>query len=186
MGRLKGILGNIIGDNVPELRTSKIHKIIIHSTGSRILHKWDSLLLVKLRHKYLRGYSDIGYHALVKRNGKIAKGRDRDCIGAHCFGQNSDSLGFAFIGNLDKIEPTKEQWKSMVDLVAYTCDQYDLESENVYGHNEFTSDKACPGKYVDMDLFREEVEIKQGAYSYRKEAKRPLIYSNPHLRAINY
>ncbi len=45
-----------------------------------------------------RGFTDIGYHWYITRDGKIHKGRDEAKIGAHTTGQNSHSIGVCYCG----------------------------------------------------------------------------------------
>jgi N-acetylmuramoyl-L-alanine amidase len=54
-----------------------------------------------------RGFSDVGYHFIIKRNGKIDKGRDLDGdglvleeVGAHAKGFNSRSIGICWVGGV--------------------------------------------------------------------------------------
>ena len=51
-----------------------------------------------------QGWSDIGYHYVVYRNGLIVDGRDVDLIGAHCLkgGHNTHSIGICYVGGVDK------------------------------------------------------------------------------------
>ena len=45
-----------------------------------------------------RGFSDIGYHYVIYRDGSIHTGRDESIIGAHCTGHNANSIGVCYIG----------------------------------------------------------------------------------------
>lgn len=56
----------------------------------------------------------IGYHYVICVDGTIETGRGVEEIGAHVQGNNSKSIGICMIG-LNKY--TKEQWKSLKDLV---------------------------------------------------------------------
>ena len=44
-----------------------------------------------------QGWSDIGYHYVVYRNGHIEPGRDVDIAGAHCEGHNAKTIGICYI-----------------------------------------------------------------------------------------
>lgn len=53
-----------------------------------------------------RGWSDIGYHYVIRRSGKIETGRDEKRVGAHCEGANKTSIGICVVG-LNKFEPAQ-------------------------------------------------------------------------------
>ena len=52
------------------------------------------------------GWSGIGYHFYITRDGKIWQGRQLDRVGAHCLNSNSDSIGICFEGNMQKENQT--------------------------------------------------------------------------------
>jgi N-acetylmuramoyl-L-alanine amidase len=77
----------------------KIKKIIVHCSatpesmdvGSEEIRRW---------HKE-RGWSDIGYHDVIRRDGTLEKGRDISIAGAHAKGHNFSSIGVCLIGGVD-------------------------------------------------------------------------------------
>lgn len=48
-----------------------------------------------------RGFNGIGYHYVIRLDGKLEKGRDVSLAGAHCKGWNERSVGICYIGGLD-------------------------------------------------------------------------------------
>ena len=48
-----------------------------------------------------RRYNGIGYHYVIRLDGKLEKGRDVALGGAHCKGWNERSIGICYIGGLD-------------------------------------------------------------------------------------
>src|SRR5690606_114532 len=48
-----------------------------------------------------RGWSKIGYHFVIRRNGVIEKGRDISEVGAHVEGYNKNSIGICMVGGID-------------------------------------------------------------------------------------
>lgn len=94
-----------------------------------------------------RGFSDIGYHYVIYRDGKILSGRDVNTAGAHCTGHNTHSIGICYIGGMDaqNKQPsdtrTDAQRKSLVALIRRLLKLY--PKAKVYGHCEFAA-KACP------------------------------------------
>ena len=48
-----------------------------------------------------KGWDDVGYHVIIRRNGEIEWGRSFGVRGAHVKGYNSVSLGVCLIGGVD-------------------------------------------------------------------------------------
>lgn len=94
-----------------------------------------------------RGFDRIGYHYVIDLDGTIEYGREQDCIGAHCQGHNTNSIGICYIGGADRdtLKPkdtrTDEQKASLVLLLKYLRQRY--PDAKIYGHRDF-SDKPCP------------------------------------------
>jgi N-acetylmuramoyl-L-alanine amidase len=94
-----------------------------------------------------RGFSDIGYHYVIYRDGSIHIGRDESIIGAHCTGHNTNSIGVCYIGGCasdgktPKDTRTTEQKQSLVKLLKELKTKYPQAS--VHGHRDFAN-KACP------------------------------------------
>jgi hypothetical protein len=144
-------------------RLEKVEYLIIHHTSRNN----DFPFFVRLRHKYLRGWDDIGYHYLIggtgffTKNGRIYPGRPEGMKGAHTFGYNRRSLGICLIGNFEKTAPSKEQFESLFSLLEQKAKQYSVPIEKILGHGELPgADTACPGKWVDMDYIREMIHIR--------------------------
>ena len=94
-----------------------------------------------------RGFSDIGYHYVIYRDGSIHMGRDESIIGAHCTGHNTNSIGVCYIGGCasdgktPKDTRTAQQKQSLVKLLKELKTKYPQAS--IHGHRDFSS-KACP------------------------------------------
>lgn len=93
-----------------------------------------------------RGFAMIGYHYVIGLDGKVEKGRDENQIGAHCEGQNSNSVGICYVGGLDHNgKPmdtrTPQQIASLHRLVQELRSKH--SKATIHGHYEF-SKKACP------------------------------------------
>ena len=94
-----------------------------------------------------RGFSDIGYHYVIYRDGSIHTGRDESIIGAHCTGHNANSIGICYIGGCasdgktPKDTRTAQQKQSLVKLLKELKTKYPQAS--IHGHRDFSS-KACP------------------------------------------
>ncbi len=89
------------------------------------------------------GWSDIGYHAVIRRDGEIEFGRHFDEAGAHVRGQNWRSVGVVMVGGLDEDgEPednfTEEQYESLDIVVALLQRAYPWAE--VLGHRDLSPD----------------------------------------------
>ena len=93
------------------------------------------------------GWSDIGYHGVIRRNGTLESGRPMDQPGAHTSGHNADSIGICLVGGVkeDGKTPeanfTSEQWATLARVIKELIQKY--PGATVHGHNEFAQ-KACP------------------------------------------
>lgn len=118
-----------------------IAKIIIHCAatpadmdiGVAEIRRW---------HVDERGWRDIGYHFVIRRDGTVERGRPQAEAGAHVRGHNGDSIGICLVGGKPGFNFHYSQMDALVDLVLDLRDQY--PSATVHGHNEFDSGKDCP------------------------------------------
>ena len=122
-----------------------INKIIIHCTATRASQDC-TVQLIDQWHRQ-RGFNGIGYHYVIYRDGSVHEGRPLSKVGAHCTGQNSDSIGIAYCGGVaeDGVTPqdnrTDAQKASIRQLINELRQAYgDIP---VYGHRDFAN-KACP------------------------------------------
>lgn len=142
-------------------KLEKIEYIIVHHSERTI----DFPLFIKLRHKYLRHWEDIGYHYLIggrnnlfTTNGKLYSGRPEEIIGTHAIGYNRNSLGICLIGNFNKIYPSKEQLFTLFSFLNAKTEEYSIPIQNILGHRELPNvTKSCPGKLVNMDYIRKKL-----------------------------
>lgn len=110
---------------------------------------------IKSWHKK-QGWSDIGYHYVIYRDGTIHNGRDVDLVGAHCAknGHNQHSIGICYIGgvenkkgvptHLQKAKDTRTELQK-VSLLSLLMDLKKLYPQaKIWGHRDFDSSKECP------------------------------------------
>ena len=123
----------------------KITKIIIHCSATPEGSDY-TVADIDRWHKQ-RGWKGIGYHYVVYRDGSVHTGRDVEVIGAHCTGQNANSIGICYIGGCaadgktPKDTRTPAQREALRDLVELLKTEY--PNATIHGHHEF-ADKACP------------------------------------------
>ena len=117
----------------------KVNKIILHCAAANIVDK-DLSSIVNQWHLN-RGWSGCGYHYLIRKDGGLVLGRNVAKRGAHCKGQNRDSIGIMLNG--DK-KFTHEQFKTLAKLCYNLMDIFGLKESNIHAHNEFNKYKTCP------------------------------------------
>lgn len=144
-------------DFINKMIMRKINKIIIHCSASpegrnhtiEDIRRWHTMPVSRGG----RGWTDIGYHYVIHLDGSIHRGREESKIGAHCTGQNADSIGICYVGGLaadgktPKDTRTPAQKESLEKLVEEIKKRY--PGVKVYGHRDFTKLKACPSYEVN-------------------------------------
>lgn len=102
------------------------------------------------------GWSGIGYHFVVYKDGSIHTGRPIDALGAHVSGMNNQSIGICAVGDYqtsDKTMPTA-QYNSIVNLCKYLKEKY--PNAKIVGHKEIGS-SDCPGQYYPLEKIKNAV-----------------------------
>ena len=95
-----------------------------------------------------RGWGDIGYHYVLRRNGVAEAGRPFDEVGAHAQGHNHNSVAICYVGGVDaqgnpEDNRTDNQKDGLRALVAM-CRMLYPDAE-VLGHRDLPGvAKACP------------------------------------------
>lgn len=121
--------------------------IVIHHTGNPAD---DDLSAEQIHASHLmQGWSGIGYHFVVRKDGTVEVGRPEWASGAHAYGENSHTIGIHVCGNFELATPTPAQIESLAYLVGYLCEQYDLipDPRHVVGHRDLMA-TACPGQQL--------------------------------------
>lgn len=123
----------------------KITEIIVHCSATP---EGKDYTVADIKRWHLqRGFSDIGYHYVIYRNGSVRVGRDANISGAHTVGHNYNSIGICYIGGLAidgktaKDTRTPAQKTSMLALLKTLRKLY--PKATIHGHREFAN-KACP------------------------------------------
>lgn len=128
-----------------------ITEIIIHCTATPEgkdytvvdIRRWHTLPVSKGG----RGWSDIGYHYIVYRDGSVHEGRDVNISGAHCTGHNARSIGIVYVGGMDaknkeaKDTRTEAQKATLLSLLLDLRKLY--PQAKIHSHRDFAA-KVCP------------------------------------------
>ena len=124
--------------------TRTIKEIIVHCSATK---EGQDFTIADIKKWHLaRGFSDIGYHYIIYRDGSIHTGRNVNISGAHCEGHNSYSIGICYIGGLDKSGKAKDtrtdaQKDTLLKLLKQLKQLY--PKATIHGHYEYAN-KACP------------------------------------------
>lgn len=153
-----GIVGSKTWAKMGAVAQRVINKIIVHCSATAEGKDYTN---DQIRQWHLaRGFSDIGYHYVIYRDGSVHAGRSESKIGAHCTGYNSHSIGVCYVGGCDaekrlpdgqlapKDTRTPAQKTALVELLRKLKAKY--PHATIHGHREFAN-KACPS----FDAFNE-------------------------------
>ena len=152
-------------------RRSSTEYIALHhaeavTCTAKQIHEW---------HKS-NGWSGIGYHFFVRKNGEIYRGRPLWALGAHVQGMNNCSIGICAEGdyhNRDKVMP-EAQKQAIKELVTYLKGIY--PEAKIVGHREI-GDSNCPGRYYPLE------EMKN--YPYREQEETMTAEEKAKMQAID-
>lgn len=89
-----------------------------------------------------RGWSGIGYHYVIRRDGTLEPGRPLEKSGAHVRGFNRNSIGICLVGGKGGFNFTAHQIDSLRSLIHRLRTQF--PGAAVLGHRDLDAGKECP------------------------------------------
>lgn len=122
------------------------NKILLHNADASSctvedIHEWH----------LSNGWAGIGYHYFVRKDGSIYRGRPEGANGAHCPGQNSQSIGVCCEGAYNYETMTELQYQAVISLMKDIRNRYG--NIPAFGHKEFY-ETDCPGSNFPLDKFK--------------------------------
>jgi hypothetical protein len=119
-----------------------------------------------------KGWDGLGYHFVINNgvrkdgygepDGLVEVGYrwNGQKVGSHCR-ENGDksnywnkyTIGICLIGNFETRGPTKRQMASLVKLVRFLQDRYNIPTSQIKGHGQVKATK-CPGRKFSMNRFK--------------------------------
>ena len=132
--------------------------IVIHHAGFPDGDKDSSAEEIHKFHQEVNGWAGIGYHYVIRKDGRIEQGRKPLAVGAHAYQHNKNSVGICVAGNFDLVKVPSVQMDSLKLLTAWLCQRYKLDPMQkgvIVGHRDL-NDTACPGD----NLYRRLDEIR--------------------------
>jgi len=103
---------------------------------------------IRAMHKQ-RGFNDVGYHYVIRRDGRIEKGRADTVIGAHVSGFNATSLGICMVGGINakgwsEQNFTPAQFEALRGLLTKLKAAH--PDAEILGHRDLSPDTNRDGK----------------------------------------
>ena len=164
---------------------NKISKLIIHCSangpnskiGAYEIRKYHTLPEAQGG----RGFEDIGYHFVIKRDGTVEQGRKLEYQGAHCTGHNANSIGICLVGGVDVSGRPDDnftllQREALAMMLRAMRQRW--PNATIHGHCEFAN-KACP--VMDVDKFLQEHGIDKDPHIPPWDTK-----SWPHFKPVEF
>ena len=147
--------------------TNKPKKIVLH-------HAEASICTVQQIHSWHlgNGWTGIGYHFFVRKDGTIYRGRPENAIGAHVSGANTNTLGICAEGSyMTEIMPTA-QLNAIKWLIQYLDNKYGQLP--IYGHREVGSSN-CPGTNYPLA----ELKARKGIVQTETKVENVVVTTHP-------
>lgn len=122
---------------------TKTDMVVIHHTGNPTD---DDLSAEEINTSHqAQGWTCIGYHYVIRKDGTIEEGRPHWTVGAHAYGDNDHTIGIHVCGNFEIGEPTQAQIESLAMLLANVCDDYGLpiDKDHVVAHRDLMATACC-------------------------------------------
>ncbi len=127
---------------------AKTDYVVLHHAASKACSPYQ----VDSWHK-ANGWSGIGYHYFIRKDGTIYRGRPEWATGAHASGCNHESIGICVEGNYDEEfvmpEPQKDSVKELLRDIKLRYPKTVLK-----GHKQVGA-TGCPGKYYPLSEMME-------------------------------
>jgi hypothetical protein len=112
-------------------------------------------------HQKRRGWSDIGYHYIVDRDGQVWEGRSATIVGAHAgsAAANDANLGVLVLGNFDLQSPPGAQLAGLEKLLRALCRKHRIPRDRIFTHREVREAcgldaTQCPGRELEAWVAR--------------------------------
>ena len=117
----------------------RVDRVFIHCSASDHAHH-DDVSVMDRWHKE-RGWSEVGYHFFIKKDGQLQEGRSLEKTPAAQGGHNRATIAICLHG-LDKDKFTENQFDTLKDLCRKIDSEYGGQV-TFHGHTEVSA-KTCP------------------------------------------
>jgi N-acetyl-anhydromuramyl-L-alanine amidase AmpD len=121
--------------------------IVVHHAATK---KGQDVGVKEIRRWHLdRGFTDVGYHYIIRRDGRLETGRAIGVAGAHVSGRNHNSIGICLVGGLSddgkkaEFNYTEAQLATLEKTLRSATAAY--PAAEVVGHRDLDPKKPeCP------------------------------------------
>ncbi len=121
----------------------KWERITIHHSAS------GDVSVETIRQWHLaRGFVNVGYAWILRKNGDLELGRPMNKMGAHVKYKNYRNLGLCVTGDFTKYAPSEAQYSSLKTLLEFLCFAFHISKDKIYLHKDLAN-TLCPGKFFD-------------------------------------
>lgn len=155
---------------------STFTRIIMHHTWKPVELDWRGLASMAALKKYYR--DDVPWTDAQGRKRKgwwsgpnifvcwgspnpewdgIYQGTPVNEPGTHAGECNPDGPGIEVVGDFDKKPWGPELYAILLDLTVALCRKGKMAASSIIGHRDCGSPKTCPGRQIDLDAFRGQV-----------------------------
>jgi len=136
----------------------KIKNITIHCSATQNISSITKEVIKKMHTD--KGWTDIGYHAVIETSGMIRFGRPPTKQGAHVHGHNKDNYGICLVGGVDEkgnsvMNFNEKQLNSLNYLLTYLKFQNSLTNDDIKGHRDWFKDKNNDGVIDKKDWLKD-------------------------------
>lgn len=104
-----------------------------------------------------RGWSGIGYHFYIRKDGTIYRGRPENAVGSHAPGVNARAFGIASEGNFNEEYVTPQQMTSLIALSRYLMNKYNIT--DLKRHKDVRQTE-CPGNNFPFEEIKAKLNVK--------------------------
>lgn len=134
----------------------KTNVIVIHCSATKVE---ADIGAKEIREMHLdRGWQDIGYHFVIRRNGTVETGENLNSLGAHVKGYNSISVGVCLVGGLSPTGASinnysMQQRASLIKILKFLKELYP-EAE-IVGHRDLSPDLDGDGEISAWEFMKD-------------------------------
>ncbi|QMV29681.1 N-acetylmuramoyl-L-alanine amidase [Vibrio phage vB_VnaS-AQKL99] len=137
-------------------------RITVHCSANR---KGRYLTAAELRKYHTdpepvgKGWSDIGYHFVIRTDGATEKGRPLTRQGAGVGGHNKDNVHICLVGGLDangkpSFTYSSAQMNALYGLIMDLCNEYQIPLTLVCGHRDYSPDLNGDGNITEDEWIK--------------------------------
>jgi hypothetical protein len=136
-----------------------VHHSATREGNAAIFDKW---------HREENGWAGVGYHFVIGNGNGSGDGEVEptyrwrgQSTGAHCGGTpgnwaNEEGIGICLVGDFNRSSPTIKQMDSLVRLIRFLQQRYNIPKSRIYGHGTTPGAHItdCPGDRFPMSRLK--------------------------------